>query len=118
MDKNYKRPDPRRGGTPTVGLNVGKIRTAGLVIQFWDLGGQTELQSLWDKVHYIIAYYVYDFRHLFALLGVCVKCKRFGFHIIYLQYYSESHGVIYVIDSYDRERIEESKDAFGKILLR
>ncbi len=32
-----------------------------------------------------------------------------------LQYYSESHGIIYVIDSHDRERIEESKEAFGKL---
>ncbi|XP_021943279.1 ADP-ribosylation factor-related protein 1 [Folsomia candida] len=79
LDKNYKRGDPKRV-TATVGLNVGKIDTAGITIQFWDLGGQTELQSLWDK------------------------------------YYEECHGIIYVIDSYDRERIEESKEAFDKMV--
>lgn len=45
---------------------------------FWDLGGQEELQSLWDK------------------------------------YYAECHGVIYVIDSTDEERLSESKEAFGE----
>lgn len=31
-----------------------------------------------------------------------------------LQYYAESHGVIYVIDSTDEERLSESKEAFGE----
>ncbi|XP_022252483.1 ADP-ribosylation factor-related protein 1-like, partial [Limulus polyphemus] len=30
------------------------------------------------------------------------------------QYYAESHAVIYIIDSSDKERLEESKSAFGK----
>jgi len=47
---------------------------------FWDLGGQEELQSLWDK------------------------------------YYAESHGIIYVVDSVDNERLQESKEAYGKEL--
>jgi len=36
--------------TATVGLNIGRIHTNGIVLNFWDLGGQTELQTLWDKV--------------------------------------------------------------------
>uniref|UniRef100_A0A3Q3EG32 ADP-ribosylation factor-related protein 1 n=1 Tax=Labrus bergylta TaxID=56723 RepID=A0A3Q3EG32_9LABR len=60
----------------TVGtIDVGKAR-----LMFWDLGGQDELQSLWDK------------------------------------YYAESHGVIYVIDSTDEERLSESKEAFEKMI--
>lgn len=30
-----------------------------------------------------------------------------------LQYYAESHALIYVVDSADRDRIPESKSAFG-----
>lgn len=63
--------------TTTVGLNIGQIDIYGVRLNFWDLGGQTELQSLWDK------------------------------------YYQESHGVIYVIDSNDRSRMDESKAVFG-----
>lgn len=64
--------------TTTVGLNIGQIDVHGIRLNFWDLGGQQELQSLWDK------------------------------------YYEESHAVIYVIDSNDRDRMDESKQIFGK----
>ena len=35
----------------------------------------------------------------------------------YFQYYAESHAVIYVVDSSDRDRIEESKAAFGGLIV-
>lgn len=63
--------------TTTVGLNIGQIDVQNTTLRIWDLGGQQDLQSLWDK------------------------------------YYQESHAVIYVIDSNDRERMDESKDVFG-----
>ncbi|XP_002131040.1 ADP-ribosylation factor-related protein 1-like [Ciona intestinalis] len=66
--------------TATVGLNIGKIDISGSRLMFWDLGGQEELQSLWDK------------------------------------YYAESHGIIYLIDSADKGRLEESKKAYDKML--
>jgi len=66
--------------TTTVGMNLGKIDVNGVRLNFWDLGGQEELQSLWDK------------------------------------YYSECHAVIYVVDSGDRERVEESKAAFDRMI--
>lgn len=49
-------------------------------LNFWDLGGQEELQALWDK------------------------------------YYAECHGVIFTVDSNDRERIEESKTSFDQMI--
>ncbi|KAM7532707.1 hypothetical protein Aperf_G00000130495 [Anoplocephala perfoliata] len=61
---------------------VGRIALEGIVIKFWDLGGQTELQSLWDK------------------------------------YYVESHGVIFLIDSSDPDRFDESKEVFDKMIQR
>ncbi|ELT95541.1 hypothetical protein CAPTEDRAFT_138515 [Capitella teleta] len=64
--------------TTTVGLNIGKIDIGNVRLNFWDLGGQEELQALWDK------------------------------------YYAESHAVVFMIDSSDKERIEESKEAFGE----
>lgn len=33
-----------------------------------------------------------------------------------MQYYAESHALIYVVDSADRDRIPESKSAFGKLI--
>lgn len=40
--------------TTTVGLNIGQIDLSGVRLSFWDLGGQRELQSLWDKVRFRI----------------------------------------------------------------
>lgn len=76
LTKNYKGMNPKHI-TTTVGLNIGQIDISGIRLSFWDLGGQNELQSLWDK------------------------------------YYQESHAIIYVVDSHDRERMEESKAVFG-----
>ncbi|XP_038056694.1 ADP-ribosylation factor-related protein 1-like [Patiria miniata] len=79
FNKNYKGM-PLDKITTTVGLNIGKIDTGPIRLMFWDLGGQEELQALWDK------------------------------------YYAESHGVIYVVDSADKERLEESRRAFDEML--
>jgi len=66
--------------TATIGLNIGKISALGVELLFWDLGGQDELQSLWDK------------------------------------YYSECHGIVYVVDSLDENRVDDSRHAFEKMM--
>ncbi|KAA3675281.1 ADP-ribosylation factor related protein 1, partial [Paragonimus westermani] len=56
--------------TTTVGLNsrlficivqfsVGQFVIGGVRLKFWDLGGQEELQSLWDKVGFIFILFVH-----------------------------------------------------------
>uniref|UniRef100_A0A671V8H0 ADP-ribosylation factor-related protein 1 n=1 Tax=Sparus aurata TaxID=8175 RepID=A0A671V8H0_SPAAU len=80
FSKNYKGMNLSKI-TTTVGLNIGTIDVGKARLMFWDLGGQEELQSLWDK------------------------------------YYAESHGIIYVIDSTDEERLSESKE-FDFVLCR
>ena len=47
--------------TTTVGMNLGKIDVNGVRLNFWDLGGQEELQSLWDK------YYSGNWSHSFII---------------------------------------------------
>lgn len=79
FNRNFRHVDLNRIAS-TVGLNVGKIETNGVVLNFWDLGGQKELQLLWDK------------------------------------YFLEAHGIIWVVDSSDRERLGESVEAFTKII--
>lgn len=34
---------------PTVGLNIGRMEVGNVKLIFWDLGGQSELRSIWDK---------------------------------------------------------------------
>jgi hypothetical protein len=36
---------------------------------------------------------------------------------VLLQYYAESHALIYIVDSSDRDRIPDSKEAFGMHFL-
>ncbi|KAF9350958.1 ADP-ribosylation factor protein 3 [Mortierella sp. NVP85] len=36
---------------PTVGLNIGRIDIGGARINFQDLGGQTDLQSIWERYY-------------------------------------------------------------------
>ncbi|KAL7746329.1 hypothetical protein RI367_008337 [Sorochytrium milnesiophthora] len=65
---------------PTIGLNIGKIDLENRNYNFWDLGGQTDLQTIWPK------------------------------------YYAECHAIIFVVDSTDRERIEEVQQVFEKVI--
>ncbi|KAF7729144.1 ADP-ribosylation factor protein 3 [Apophysomyces ossiformis] len=65
---------------PTVGLNIGKVDVKSTRINFWDLGGQKDLQTLWEK------------------------------------YYSECHGIVFVVDSTDSERLEECKNTFETMI--
>eukprot|EP00118_Oscarella_pearsei_P007696 m.38361 g.38361 ORF g.38361 m.38361 type:complete len:202 (+) comp32568_c0_seq2:41-646(+) len=76
---SYK-PLPCNKVTATVGLNLAKIDVGSVRLTFWDIGGQHDLQVLWDK------------------------------------YYEECHAVIYVIDSTDRERMQESCIAFNSVI--
>jgi len=68
--KNYKGINPSKI-TTTVGLNIGNIDIHKVSLNFWDLGGQTELQSLWDKVYVCIfknkIYHLYIFKIIFSL---------------------------------------------------
>ncbi|OBS78883.1 hypothetical protein A6R68_18740 [Neotoma lepida] len=48
FNKNYKGMSLSKI-TTTVGLNIGTVDVGKARLMFWDLGGQEELQSLWDK---------------------------------------------------------------------
>lgn len=45
------------------------------------------------------------------------ECPRCSHLLAPPQYYAECHGVIYVIDSTDEDRLSESKRAFGEYSL-
>ncbi|GAA6022995.1 hypothetical protein JCM11491_000350 [Sporobolomyces phaffii] len=65
---------------PTIGQNIGRITLSSSVLQFWDLGGQRDIRSIWPK------------------------------------YYADCHAVVFVIDSTDKERIEECWAVFETIV--
>lgn len=61
-------------------LQVGKIIKENSRLNFWDLGGQKSLQTLWHR------------------------------------YYSQCHGILFVVDSSDKERISESINALRAVI--
>ena len=75
--------------------SVARIDMRSVRLVFWDIGGQEDLQSLWDKAC--------THNHSIAIMIIC-----------YLQYYSEAHGVIYVIDSCDPENLTISAQTFSE----
>lgn len=40
-------------------------------------------------------------------------CSGIEKNVTLFQYYAESHAIIYIVDSSDRDRIDESKETFG-----
>jgi len=51
MKATYKKMEPLSPDNimPTVGLNIGRVDVNSVKLIFWDLGGQAELRSIWDK---------------------------------------------------------------------
>lgn len=37
--------------TPTIGQNIGRVTLSSSILQFWDLGGQRDLRTLWSKYY-------------------------------------------------------------------
>ncbi|XP_051685080.1 ADP-ribosylation factor-related protein 1 isoform X4 [Oryctolagus cuniculus] len=101
FSKNYKGMSLSKI-TTTVGLNIGTVDVGKARLMFWDLGGQEELQSLWDKG---------PARGPWPAAAPTLHRLPPS-----LQYYAECHGVIYVIDSTDEGRLLESKQAFEKVV--
>ena len=66
--------------------------------------------------------YFINFLYLCTLAVQILEWKTIISPLIFLfsqncfQYYAESHGLIYVVDSSDKERLTESRLAFGKYI--
>ena len=54
MKAIYDRPEralPPEKIAPTVGLNIGRLDVEGCKLLIWDLGGQRQLQAIWQKYY-------------------------------------------------------------------
>jgi ADP-ribosylation factor 1/2 len=74
-----------------LGFNVEKVEYKSLSLTVWDIGGQHKIRPLW---HY---------------------CNPRPFTRITIDY-NNTHGVIYVVDSNDRERVAEAKEELAILL--
>ena len=81
---------------------------------FWDLGGGSNLRSLWEKCVPVPSrrrpQFVFSSCVSHAvLLSVCLSLRR---------YFSEAHGLLYVVDASDAKRLDESRDVLRQLLHR
>lgn len=74
---------------------VARVDRGNQRLLFWDLGGQEDLQTLWDKV---------------LMMSTVISIDI----LLILQYYAECHGIVYVVDSCDAERLATSAQTFSK----
>ena len=49
MSSSSNAAEPLPKARPTVGLNVGRLDTAGAAVMLWDLGGAAGLRVIWDR---------------------------------------------------------------------
>ncbi|KAF9425365.1 ADP-ribosylation factor protein 3 [Entomortierella beljakovae] len=104
--------------TPTVGLNIGRIDIGGARINFQDLGGQTDLQTIWER------YY----RECHAIVFVVdstdperIEECRNALEQVILDDNVEGVPVLMLANKQDVPtalRLEEIKEIFNKIAVR
>ncbi|KAF6804982.1 ADP-ribosylation factor [Colletotrichum sojae] len=84
---------------PTVGFNVETVTYKNVKFNVWDVGGQDKIRPLWR--HYFSA----PWREAITTDALTKILKTLG-----------TQGLIFVIDSSDRARIEEAKSELHRII--
>ena len=86
---------------PTIGFNVETVKTKNIAFTTWDVGGPDKIRPLW---RYILSYFFVFPIYLFII---------FFSERHYLQ---NAQAFTFVVDSNDRERIDEAALEFSKLL--
>ena len=79
--RDYKGVNPSKI-TTTVGLNIGKIDTQGIRLNFWDLGGQEELQVSLILEYINIVQRQINLEYNFSIFVYCVRVEFRNFFIL------------------------------------
>ncbi|KAI9314044.1 ADP-ribosylation factor family-domain-containing protein [Dichotomocladium elegans] len=103
---------------PTVGLNIGRVDIKSSRINFWDLGGQRDLRSLWERYYpecHGIVFVVDSTEH--KRLDEC----RETFEKIITNDRVEGVPILMLANKQDVEgalRVEEIKEVFNQIAVK
>lgn len=80
-------------------------------------------ESLFIKLNVFIFIFLFTFVKLVGKIDINRARLNFwdlggqrDLHGIWEKYYSECHAIVFVVDSTDKERIEECKEIFGKFI--
>ena len=82
---------------PTIGFNVESIQHKKLQLTIWDLGGQV-IQSVMVLLMH---------KHILITLNKKKKKKKDKIRPLWRHYYSDTQVIIFVIDSNDKQRIDD-----------
>ena len=85
---------------PTVGFNVETVTYKNVKFNVWDVGGQDKIRPLW--------------RHYFS--GKTRNARSVK-KMLTVGQSTGTQGLIFVIDSNDRQRIEEARQELHRIIL-
>ncbi|KAI7855619.1 ADP-ribosylation factor family-domain-containing protein [Circinella umbellata] len=103
---------------PTVGLNIGRVDIKSSRINFWDLGGQRDLQSIWER------YYTECHAIVFVVDSTDSKrleeCKD-TFEKMITNEEVEGVPILMLANKQDIDgalRVEEIKEVFNKIAVK
>uniref|UniRef100_A0A5G2QS08 ADP ribosylation factor 5 n=1 Tax=Sus scrofa TaxID=9823 RepID=A0A5G2QS08_PIG len=92
---------------PTIGFNVETVEYKNICFTVWDVGGQDKIRPLWR-------HYFQNTQPVPLAEGrgrILAECLQFVLGRL------QSHcGLIFVVDSNDRERVQESADELQKML--
>ncbi|KAI9226576.1 MAG: ADP-ribosylation factor family-domain-containing protein [Piptocephalis tieghemiana] len=104
--------------TPTVGLNIGKVDIDKTRINFWDLGGQKDLRTLWPK-------YYNECHGIIFIVDACDPARlqecRETFEEIVGADEVEGVPVLMLANKQDlpqAQKVEDIKEVFNKIAER
>lgn len=89
---------------PTVGFNVETVTYKNVKFNVWDVGGQDKIRPLWR--HYYTG----------TQVGRSIPLPKFTPTETESTHYPAQQGLIFVIDSQDRDRIDEARQELERIL--
>ena len=97
---------------PTIGFNVEKVQYKNVLFTVWDVGGQEKLRPLWR--HYFASVSSFSFR---SVCVVCCACAESSSNTHKTKKHKKkTDGLIFVVDSLDRDRVSRAAQEFRAII--
>ncbi|KAL7977786.1 hypothetical protein Chor_014593 [Crotalus horridus] len=99
---------------PTIGFNVETVEYKNISFTVWDVGGQDKIRPLWR--HYFQNTQVSSFVLKKNPVSPSVQCIRFPKSAVLLRDTDITACLIFVVDSNDRERVNEAREELMRML--
>ncbi|KAE8702683.1 ADP-ribosylation factor 1 [Hibiscus syriacus] len=94
---------------PTIGFNVETVEYKNISFTVWDVGGQ-------DKPICVVADTLFGFLPLLYFLSGVLMDGPVLIRPLWRHYFQNTQGLIFVVDSNDRDRVVEARDELHRML--